>query len=85
MEQNNFIPFGNNLRVLPDKKDQILKTDTFCEHGKVVEVGEQVKEIKVGDEISFWLFGVKAVEHDGETHHIIPVEDKFILEIRRNG
>lgn len=80
-----FKPFGNNLRVQPDVKDQILKTDTFCEHGKVVAVGKEVKGIKVGDEISFWLFGIKEVEHDNEKHYILPVDDRFILEIRRNG
>lgn len=89
---NEFIPFGNNLRVQPDVKDQILKTDTFCEHGKVVAVGHGVKknlegkrEVEVGDEISFWLFGVKEVSHGEERHFIIPVDDKFILEIKRNG
>ncbi len=92
MEQNNgFQPFGNNLRVVPDVKDQILKTDTFCEHGKVVAVGDGVdgkngrRLVEVGDEISFWLFGVKEVEHEGEKHFIIPMDDRFILEIRRNG
>ena len=82
---NNFQPYGNNLRVMPDKKDQILKTDTFCEHGKVVAVGKEVKGIEVDDEISFWLFGIKEVEHDGERHFIIPCDDRFILEIKKNG
>lgn len=82
MAKNNFVPFGNNLRVAPDIKDQILKTDTFCEHGKVVAVGELVKDIKVGDEIAFWLFGVKEVAHGEERHFIIPVDDRFILEVK---
>lgn len=82
---NEFLPFGNNIRVQPDIKDQILKTDTFCEHGKVVAVGSEVKGIEVGDEISFWLFGVKEVAHGEERHFIIPVDDKFILEVKKNG
>lgn len=84
MEQNNFLPYGNNIRVVPDKKDQILKTDTFCEHGKIVAIGDEVKGIKIGDEISFWLFGVKEVEHDDERHFLIPNDPRFILEVKRN-
>ena len=57
MDNSLFVPFGNNLRVVPDTKDQIIKTDSFCEHGKVVAVGAEVKGIEVGNEISFWLFG----------------------------
>jgi len=87
MENNNsFLPFGNNISIKPDTKDQILKTNTFCEHGKVVAVGDEVvKDIKVGDEVAFWLFGIKEVAHGEDKHYILPVDDRFILELKKNG
>lgn len=84
MKNKQFLPYGFNIRVKPHEKDQILRTDTFCEYGTVIAIGEGVKNIQVGDEISFWLFGIKEVQHENERHFIIPVDDRFILEIKRN-
>lgn len=80
---NDFIPFGANIRVVPKTKDYIAQPQegTFLDIGEVVAVGDEVKKIKVGDEVSYWLFGIKSVDHDGTLHHIIPEDSRFILEV----
>lgn len=78
-----FIPFGANIRVVPKVKDYIAKPTegTFLDIGEVVAVGDEVKKIKVGDHVSYWLFGIKSVDHDGVLHHILPEDSRFILEV----
>lgn len=80
---NNFIPFGANISVKFFKKDFIAKQaeGTYLDIGEVVAVGDEVKKIKVGDQVSVWLFGVKDVMHGDEKHSIIPEDSRFILEI----
>ena len=82
---NEFTPFGNNIRVEPRKKDYIAGNieGTFLDIGEVIAVGKDVKEIKVGDQVSYWLFGIKSVDHDGVMHHIIPEDSRFVLEVLR--
>lgn len=76
-------PFGKNIRVVPEAKKFVAQVNegTFLDIGEVVAVGDEVTKIKVGDKVSYWLFGIKMVEHGDEKHHIIPEDSKFILEI----
>jgi co-chaperonin GroES (HSP10) len=74
-------PFGNQILIQPDKKEQVLVSDqgTLCEYGEVLAIGEDVKRIKVGDKIIFTIWGVNAVEIGNEKYHFIPEDNNFIL------
>lgn len=79
-------PFGNNILVKPHEQDTILKAEGgLCEYGEVVDVGNDVKEIKVGDIIGFTVWGVNRLTIENEKHYFIPEDSRFILGIKQDG
>lgn len=74
-------PFGNNILVKPQKPDTILQSTegNLCEYGEVIDVGEDVIRVKIGDTIGFTKWGVKHIEIKNEKHYFIPEDARFIL------
>lgn len=75
------IPFGNNILVKPHERETILKSaeGSLSEYGEVIDVGDDVKKIKVGDIIGFTIFGVNALEVDGKKAYLVPEMSEFVL------
>ena len=75
-------PFGNNILVRPHERETILKTQegSLSEYGEVLAVGKDVsKEIQVGDTIGFTIWGINALEIDGNKAYLVPCTSEFIL------
>lgn len=74
-------PFGNQILVKPVEKKQILVSErqTLCEYGEVIAVGEEVREIKVGDTIGYTVWGINHLDIENERHYFIPEDSRFIL------
>ena len=74
--------YGNNIQIIPESKNKIIgDTSKYFLYGKVVGVGELVKNIKVGDIIAYTLWGVNKLEKDGEEYFFIQDNSDFILAI----
>lgn len=69
------------MLVKPVEKKQILISDSksLCEYGEVIEVGSEVKEIKVGDTIGYLVWGINSLEIDDQKHYFVPETDEFVL------
>ncbi len=78
---NNITPFGKNVLVLPTETKTVISTKntTKCDYGKVISIGKDVKEIKVGDVIGFVNHGLLSLEVDKTKLFFIPETDDFIL------
>ena len=78
---NNIRPYGINILVKPIEKKQILISDqrSLCEYGKVIAVGEDVKNIKVGDTIGYLIWGINSLEVEKTKHYFVPETSDFIL------
>jgi len=78
---NNITPFGNNILVLPTEVKTVVsvKNTSKCDYGKVIAIGKDVKEIKVGDVIGFVNHGLLALEVDKTKLYFIPEDSNFIL------
>jgi co-chaperonin GroES (HSP10) len=74
-------PFGNNILVEPTAKKQILVSDrkSLCEYGKVIAIGKDVKEIKIGDTIGYLVWGISSLEIGNKTHYFVPESAEFLL------
>ncbi len=76
-------PFGNNIRFQPQSKDKIIgDTSKFYLYGKVLAVGDDVKSIKVGDNIEFTQWALnKTVLADKEERFYVQEHPDFILNV----
>lgn len=76
-------PFGRNILVEPVQKKQILVSDSkgLCEYGKVVAIGGDVKEIKIGDTVGFLVWGVNSLVVENDTYYFVPESDEFLLGV----
>ena len=76
-------PFGNNILVKPHEQDTILKATEggLCEYGEVLEIGSDVKEIKVGDVLGFTVWGVNRLNIENEKFYFIPEDSRFVLGV----
>lgn len=74
-------PFGNQILVKPVAKPAVAVGDTgsFCEYGEVIDIGDKVEKIRVGDVIGHTVWGVNSLEIDGIKHYFIPEDERFIL------
>lgn len=82
---NNFFqPFGNNICVKPVSRNKIIgETAKYYLYGEVVAIGEDVKKIKVGDQIGYVLWGIKEIEMaDGTRQYFMQEHSDFILGIK---
>lgn len=75
------IPFGTNILVKPTEKKAVLVSDqgSLCEYGEVLSIGEDVKNVKVGQTIGFLVWGVNHLEIEGQKHYFINETSDFIL------
>lgn len=81
--EHNFKAYGRNIIVEPENKKKIIG-DTAMYHlfGKVLSVGDSVKNIEVGDVIGFTMWGVnELVEANGKKHFFVQDNEDFILGI----
>lgn len=74
-------PYGDQILVKPIEKQQILVSErkSLCEYGTVLDIGDQVTEIKVGDVIGFTVWGLNHLEIDNEKHYFVRQLPEFIL------
>ncbi len=72
-------PFGTRVLIKPVKVSGPLQSDSLCEYGEVLAIGEDVKKIKIGDTIAFISFGVEHFEMDGEKHYFVNEGNEFVL------
>lgn len=75
------IPFGNQILVKPIKEESILLTndEMLLNYGDVVDIGDEVSKVKVGDKICFTIWGLNHVEIEDEKHYFVPEDKQFIL------
>lgn len=78
---NNIIPFGRNILVLPTEVKTLVATrnTSKCDYGKVIAIGRDVQEVKVGDTIGFVNHGLLALEVDKTKLFFVPEDDNFVL------
>jgi co-chaperonin GroES (HSP10) len=78
---NSITPFGNNILVLPTEVKTIVsvKNTSKCDYGKVIAIGKDVKEIKVGDVIGFVNHGLLALEVEKTKLYFVTEDANFIL------
>jgi co-chaperonin GroES (HSP10) len=78
-------PFGAQILIKPHKKEQILLADidkpVLCEYGEVVDIGDEVKYVKVGDIIAHTIWGVNSLEYGDEKFYFILEDERFILGV----
>lgn len=76
-------PFGDQILVKPIEQKTVILAEkkTLCEYGEVLAVGNQVKEIKVGDKIGFTLWGLNMLDIDGTRHYFVKEDSDYILGI----
>lgn len=74
-------PFGRQILIKPQEKEQVLVSEqgTLCEYGIVQAIGSQVKEIKVGDNLGFLVWGVNKLIVGEETFYFLLETDDFLL------
>lgn len=74
-------PFGKQILVQPVIKSQIAVSDnvSLCEYGKVIDIGDDVQKIKVGDEIGFTVWGLNHIEINGIKYYFVLEDTNFIL------
>lgn len=78
---NNITPFGRNILVQPTEVKTVVsvKNTSKCDYGKVIAIGKEVKEVKVGDIVGFVNHGLLALEVDKTKLFFIPETDDFLL------
>lgn len=83
---NKWHPFGNNILFLPQSKNKIVgDTSRFFLYGRVIDIGDDVKTVKVGDVIGVTQWALnKIVMEDKSEHYFCPENSDFILGILRN-
>lgn len=74
-------PFGRQILVKPVEQENAIRADSgvYCEYGKVIAVGDDVKHVKVGDTIGYTPWGMNHLEIDGVRHYFIIEAVDFIL------
>lgn len=79
-------PYKNNILIEPESKNKIIgDTSKFYLFGKVLDIGSEVKDIKIGDTIGYTLWGLtEIVEADGTKHFFVQDNSDFILGVKTN-
>ncbi len=73
-----FIPFPNQIHVKPITSKGILG-ETQCAYGKVMAIGNNVDNVKLGDVIAYEKYGLKEVTIDKEEVVVIHKDSDFLL------
>ena len=79
-------PYKTNILIEPADKNKVIgNTQTKYLYGKVLAVGSEVKDIKVGDTLGYTMWGTnKIVMADGKEHYFLQDNSEFILGILKN-
>lgn len=75
------LPFGNNILVQPAVKKQVLVSEEgmLCEYGTAIAIGDEVKKVKVGDNIGYSVFGIEKLVIEEEKFYLIPEDPRYLL------
>lgn len=75
--------YGKNIRIEPKSKNKIIgDTSKYFLYGTVLDVGEEVKTIKVGDTIGYIMWGINKIEFEDKSEHFFVQDNSdFILEV----
>lgn len=71
-------PFSKQILVKPIKKGGVLG-EVMCEYGTVIEVGEDVKKVVIGNTIGYERYGLKELLVDKEELVFISEDSDFLL------
>jgi len=77
-------PLGNNMRIEIQNSSftavsQVDEKEERTEKAIVLEIGDEVYKVNVGDTILFKAYNIDELDIDGEKYIIIPEEDvKYI-------
>jgi hypothetical protein len=77
-----FIPFSDCVEIEPIVSDNPILSDEkkFVEGGKVIALGEDIWQLKVGDIVFFRPHGAfETPEYEGKKHYVVKVHEEFIL------
>lgn len=82
---SNFQPFGNNIWIRPESRNKIVgDTAKYYLYGDVLGIGEDVKSVRVGDQVGYVLWGLTEVEMaDGTKQYFMQEHPDFIKGIKR--
>ncbi len=74
-------PFGNQILIEPVQETQTLVSEepSLSCYGTVLDVGDDVKKVKVGDKVAFLLWGVNHVDIESKKYYFVPELSEFIL------
>lgn len=74
-------PIYDQILIKPIEENGILRGDevSLCEYGEVLDVGNEVENIKNGDILAFTKWGTNSVEINGKKHYFLKNESQFIL------
>lgn len=80
MEENDFVPLFDNILIAPETEETFLVTDNtlLTENAKVISIGPDVKNVKVGDIIGTFIFGIKHLNRNGKKYHTIRELPAFV-------
>ena len=81
MDKLNWKAYGTNIEVEPVSKNKIIgDTSKYYLYGKVLSVGSEVNNIKVGDMIAWTLWGMNEIlDQDGTKHYFVQDNPDFII------
>lgn len=72
------IPFAKQILIKPLTTQSVLG-ETSCRYGTVIEVGEGVTKVKVGDVLGYEAYGLKELQVDKEELVFISEDSDFLL------
>lgn len=77
-------PFGKNILFRPTSKEKVIgDTSRFFLFGEVLAVGDDVKNIKVGQTIFYTQWGLNKVQTEDDSEYFFIQEDQdFILGVK---
>lgn len=71
-------PFSKQILIKPIKKGGVLG-EVMCEYGEVVEVGDGVSKVKVGQVLGYERYGLKELSVEGDELVFISEDSDFLL------
>ena len=73
-------PLGKQVLIKPLIKEQVLIGDEIkCDYGEILEIGDDCKNLKIGDIIGYEKWGLKELEYKEEMLYFILEDSDFLL------
>lgn len=74
-------PLFNQLLIKPTEKKQIIvgERKSLYEYGTVLDIGQDVQNVQIGDTVGYVVWGIKDLEIDGEKFYFVPEDSRFLL------